>query len=649
MIKSTSFDQSSSLPSTQLPSFKTPSKSKSKSKSTLSSMHHPHDTPLQHHSFDYQPPLHSSSPLSSNRFLQPNHFPSKPSPFGNQSIKPKPLIKRSMKPSSHAGSESISNVRLRKRGFNTPNPSSQIFPSSPTSFSLLPSSPSRSTNTCNLLDEFMSSPAPRSKAITFTSQCKSPVPSSESEKVSLSQRLASQGFVFSLFIQIKTYFITYISVDFISVQASWDTVNRAIQYLLEPLQHQTNPLLDFTHLVTLIKLIDSVPSASPKRPTEVEKPFHQVINGVPFTFAASLIPASSPTPMSERPRTTNKPSQQRNPKQKRLKIESDLDGSVKVVTVGENDEEEEEGRFHKSTRPKFSSPPVSHCKPVNRNGLVSAEVARYGRIAITAEVMVNQLGLKAAKEAISRASDGHPTDGNLKSSPNPPDASALDWFIVGKQKIFKADQGPTLVVPSTPSGPSFSMTDDQSTFWKSLSQSSINLHRSQNPFLSPSPAIFSSDSNIPLNPQPNHSLRQSFNPFPNHTRLSNALSTQTQSYITSSYQLPEEDICFKPGSFHQTETFVAPLIVKETDENSTPKDSQPYQIHRSRFDYSPCSPLRHHQLRNPNQNPSQKICLFEDIDEPIDFFTNSSPVARLGEIDPNRLNQLRGSSPSPFV
>lgn len=199
MIKLTSLDQSSSLPSTQRPSFKTPSKPKSKSKSTIS-MHHPHDTPFQNHSFDYQPPLHPSSPLTSNRFLQPNYLSSKPSSSGNQSAKAKPPIKRSMKPSSHAGSESISNVRLRKRGFQTPNAASKVFPSSPTSFSNLPSSSSRSTNTCNLLDEFMSSPAPRTDTKTLTPQSKFPVPSSESEKASLSQKLASQGYVFSHFL-----------------------------------------------------------------------------------------------------------------------------------------------------------------------------------------------------------------------------------------------------------------------------------------------------------------------------------------------------------------------------------------------------------------------------------------------------------------
>lgn len=621
MIKSTSLDQSASLSSTQLTSFKTPSKPKPKS--TLSIHHHPHDTPPQIQSFDYQPPLHPSSPLTSNRFFQPLSFPSKPSLSGNQSKSNCPT-KRPMKASCHAGSESISNVRLRKRGFRTSNPSSQIFPSSPTSFTHLPSSSSHSTNTCNLLDDFMSSPSSRTNAITLTPHSTLSVPSSEAEKASLSQRLASQG-----------------------VHTSWDTVSKAIRCLLEPLEHEANPLIDFAHLVTLIKLIDSVPSALPKPPREEEKPFHQVINGVPFTFAGSLVPASSPTPMTERPRSTYKPSHQRNTRHKRMKIESDSDGSVKVVTVGEDDDDEE-GRFHKPTPSKFLSPPASHRKPVNQNGLVSAEVARYGRIAITAEVMVNQLGLKAAKDAISRASDIHPTDGNIESSPNPPDASALNWFIVGKKKLLKAEKGPVLVAPSTPSGPSFSMTEHQTAFWNSLSQSTINPNQSQNPFLSPSPAIFSSDS-VLSNDEDSHVLRQSFNPFQNNTRLSNALSSQSQSYHPS-FQLPEEDIFFKPGYFNQTETFLAPSIIKETDENSTPKDIQ-FQIHRSRFDYSPCSPLRNHQLRNPiqNQTQTQKICLFEEIDESIDFFSNSSPAARLGELDPNRLNQLRASSPSPFV
>ncbi|KAH9821537.1 hypothetical protein DFH28DRAFT_1217461 [Melampsora americana] len=107
-----------------------------------------------------------------------------------------------------------------------------------------------------------------------------------------------------------------------------------------------------------------------------------------------------------------------------------------------------------------------------KNELVSAQVAQYGRIAITAEVMVNQLGVQAEQDAISIAHEHHPTHPHIPSSPNPPDA------------------------PSSPSlfEPSFSITDEPDQFWNPISTSHFNLISTPNPFLSPSTLIYPNDS-----------------------------------------------------------------------------------------------------------------------------------------------------------
>ncbi|KAG0151405.1 hypothetical protein CROQUDRAFT_651239 [Cronartium quercuum f. sp. fusiforme G11] len=571
------------------PIFQTPTALKARSAPPASPPAEPLTPRTHQQGFDYDsvPP---SSPLSA-RFANVDPLlqaqrPLSQIPVTSSSNKPKRW--RSDRP----GSESISSVRQRKRrGGILPSPKSSSTPqmsSTTSSFSahllrtpatsLPPNSSRRSTNTFNLLDNVMSSPCYATSSPSSLDQAQRKEDISDHENLTLLQILARAG--------------------------GHKNIDGMLSQVEKP--HEI-PRAEMAQLIGLIHQFDGFPSAPVPVAASQSAPVQQIINGVPFILSTSpvALPSASSPPLASSPCI----GLGQGPR-KRFKIASGPDGVAKPVTTTATTSTRRTSRYRTQRQKRIK----------DGRGLVCAEVAKYGRIAIKEEKLVERLGVQAASAAISRATG---------TGVMAPTGTVLDWFNLaegGERKKSKVMENVASIVPT--------FTDEQNAFWSSLRPSSTNATPDQSPNLSHNahllhqhfPAalfgdnIFGFDGSLPSS-SPSRADQETFFKPGTSTHLALAPSPS----ITSSTPGPPP----------------APKADEEADENvcsffdnltRTPQTNPILCSSASRptkADYSP---------RSPERRPDDWLV------------TSCSGVGGwLADLDMNRPEGMRGSSPCPFL
>lgn len=447
----------------------------------------PHLTP-DSHSYLNQPTDQASSPLTSSRFLnldpvlllRPNHptvvmptsqskpRPSRPNRAGSESVNCIRQRKRQggawttsidLKP-THSDSKKPKNAQMISSStFDFSSPSACLSPSEPPSkasqllHNVVPSSPSKTPHLSTDTDK-----PRRSQAVGLIY---------EREKTALLQKLARAGLVScgaqATEHQIFWFWPTYpiLCVWSCRVHTSAATATQAINRLSSQIQTDRKSTVDMSDLIAMIQLIDgglscaSAPVCSTATSAPgLHQPIQQFINGFPFTLSTSPL---RPTPLASLPVVrksqshTPIPSTPRAAQRKRFKIAAGADGSATLVARSADEHDEEEPRRRQPTKYSPDRPSTPAQLSSSSPGLVSAEVAEYGRIAIKAEALVDGLGPQAASAAISRArvssADNCPeATPSLKQTRRHPTPS-LEWFNMGSSSGRKP-KAPSIYQPA---------------------------------------------------------------------------------------------------------------------------------------------------------------------------------------------------------